>query len=31
VRSAAAKRMLEANGFKEVHNGGSWMSLQNKI
>lgn len=31
MRSANAKRILEANGYKEVHNGGSWASLRNKI
>ena len=31
MRSASAKTFLKSNGFKEVYNGGSWMSLQNKI
>lgn len=31
MRSATAKRILESNGFIEVHNGGGWSSLQNKI
>ncbi len=31
MRSASAKSMLKSNGFNEVHNGGGWMSLQNKI
>lgn len=31
MRSASAKRILKSSGFTEVHNGGSWMSLQNKI
>ena len=31
MRSASAKRILKSNGFKEVHNGGAWNSLQNKI
>ncbi len=31
VRSASAKSILKSNGFAEVYNGGSWMSLQNKI
>jgi phage shock protein E len=31
MRSASAKGILLSNGFKEVHNGGSWYSLQNKI
>ncbi|MBK9329202.1 MAG: rhodanese-like domain-containing protein [Sphingobacteriales bacterium] len=30
-RSGQAKRILSANGFKEVYNGGGWMSLQSKI
>jgi len=31
MRSASAKNILRSNGFKEVYNGGGWMSLQNKI
>jgi rhodanese-related sulfurtransferase len=31
MRSASAKGMLQSQGFKEVYNGGGWMSLQNKI
>ncbi|HEY8660404.1 MAG TPA: rhodanese-like domain-containing protein [Hanamia sp.] len=31
MRSASAKSILKSNGFNEVHNGGGWMSLQNKI
>lgn len=31
MRSGSAKSILKANGFAEVHNGGSWMSLKNKI
>lgn len=31
MRSASAKDMLKSNGFGEVHNGGSWMSLQQKL
>jgi phage shock protein E len=31
MRSASAKRVLKANGFERVYNGGSWISLQNKI
>jgi rhodanese-related sulfurtransferase len=31
MRSASAKSILQSRGFKEVHNGGGWMSLQNKI
>jgi rhodanese-related sulfurtransferase len=31
MRSASAKSILVANGFTQVHNGGGWNSLQNKI
>ncbi len=31
MRSASAKSILKSSGFKEVYNGGGWMSLQNKI
>lgn len=31
MRSKAAKRILQSNGFPEVYNGGSWMSLQRKV
>ena len=31
MRSATAKGILKAKGFKEVYNGGGWLSLQNKI
>ncbi len=31
MRSGSAKNILKSNGFTEVHNGGSWMSLRNKI
>lgn len=31
IRSGSAKSLLKAQGFTEVYNGGSWMSLQNKI
>lgn len=31
MRSASAKNILKSNGFKEVYNGGGWISLQNKI
>jgi phage shock protein E len=31
MRSASAKSILKSNGFNEVHNGGGWMSLKNKI
>lgn len=30
-RSASAKSILKAYGFREVYNGGSWMSLRSKI
>ncbi|RXK47642.1 rhodanese-like domain-containing protein [Aquirufa rosea] len=28
MRSGAAKRVLKSHGFENVHNGGTWMSLQ---
>ncbi|MDF0694824.1 rhodanese-like domain-containing protein [Aquirufa ecclesiirivi] len=28
MRSGAAKRLLKSHGFQQVHNGGTWMSLQ---
>jgi len=31
MRSGAAKSMLKSKGYTNVYNGGSWMSLQNKI
>ena len=31
MRSASAKSILKSNGFTEVHNGGGWSILQNKI
>lgn len=31
MRSGSAKNILKSNGFAEVHNGGNWMSLRNKI
>lgn len=31
MRSTSAKSILKSNGFREVHNGGGWYSLQNKI
>ncbi len=31
MRSASAKSILLANGFKEVYNGGGWSSLKAKI
>jgi len=29
-RSASAKMLLSSNGFTNVHNGGSWLSLRRK-
>lgn len=31
MRSASAKQILKAKGYINVHNGGSWSSLNNKI
>ncbi len=31
MRSSSAKSILKSNGYSQVYNGGSWMSLQNKI
>ena len=31
MRSASAKRILKSNGYKHVHNGGGWNSLQGKL
>lgn len=31
MRSASAKGLLKASGYKEVYNGGGWGSLQNKL
>jgi phage shock protein E len=31
MRSASAKSILQSNGFTQVHNGGGWYGLQNKI
>jgi phage shock protein E len=31
MRSSTAKSFLKSNGYTNVHNGGSWMSLQHKI
>lgn len=31
MRSASAKGILKSNGFPEVHNGGGWQSLQQKL
>ena len=31
MRSGTARRILEANGYNAVFNGGGWQQLQNKI
>jgi rhodanese-related sulfurtransferase len=31
MRSSAAKSILKSNGYTNVHNGGAWSSLQQKI
>jgi rhodanese-related sulfurtransferase len=31
MRSGSAKGFLKSKGFTEVHNGGGWVSLRNKI
>ena len=31
MRSASAKTILQQNGFTDVHNGGGWASLNQKI
>ncbi|MBI2270161.1 MAG: rhodanese-like domain-containing protein [Bacteroidetes bacterium] len=31
MRSASAKSILRSNGYLNVHNGGGWSSLQNKL
>ncbi len=31
MRSASAKSVLQSKGYTNVHNGGSWSSLNNKI
>lgn len=31
MRSASAKGVFKSNGFENVSNGGSWVSLNNKI
>lgn len=31
MRSASAKGILTSNGFINVHNGGRWLSLNNKL
>lgn len=31
MRSASAKSILKSNGYTNVHNGGSWLSLRSKL
>ena len=31
MRSASAKGILKSRGYREVHNGGGWHSLQRKL
>lgn len=31
MRSGSAQSILESEGFTNVHNGGGWQSLQNKL
>lgn len=31
MRSSSAKGILKSNGFVNVHNGGRWLSLNNKL
>jgi phage shock protein E len=31
MRSASAKNILKSNGYINVHNGGGWYGLKNKI
>jgi rhodanese-related sulfurtransferase len=31
MRSASAKSILKTHGYTDVHNGGGWSSLRNKI
>ena len=31
MKSAAAKSVLQKNGYQEVYNGGGWVRLQNNI
>lgn len=31
MRSASAKSILQNNGYTDVHNGGGWAGLNNKI
>ncbi len=31
MRSASAKSLLKSAGYQDVHNGGGWLSLKNKL
>lgn len=31
MRSVSAKSLLKSKGYSNVHNGGSWLSLKNKL
>jgi rhodanese-related sulfurtransferase len=31
MRSSSAKRIFTSNGYLNVHNGGGWLSLRNKL
>ncbi len=31
MRSSSAKGILKSNGYQDVHNGGGWTSLKNKL
>jgi phage shock protein E len=31
MRSGVAEGILKSNGYNQVHNGGSWSGLQNKL
>jgi rhodanese-related sulfurtransferase len=31
MRSSSAKSLLKSNGYAQVYNGGSWVSLKNKL
>jgi hypothetical protein len=31
MRSGAARGILRSNGYTNVHNGGGWLSLRNKV
>lgn len=31
MRSASAKNILKSHGYTDIHNGGGWSSLRNKI